>query len=326
MLPTTDYIRANSLEEALDHLAEERAAVFAGGTDLLGCLRDGAMETQKIVSISALDELRGIESTPDGGLSIGPLERVTDIADNSHIKDRFAVLAQAAAEVASPQLRNQGTLGGNLCQRPRCWYFRGDFPCIKKRGVRCSARRGQNRYHAIFGGGPCFIVHPSDTAPALLALGASVRIQSLDDDRIVPLADFFVLPEVDATRENILERGEVITRVFVPPPAASARSSYRKVRERQAWDFALTSAAIALQMNGATIEKADIVLGGVAPIPWRAAGAERALIGRTIDAAAAREAGVAATEGADPLAQNGFKVPLVRGVVEESLLALALVG
>jgi len=323
MLPSFAYVRPRSTDEAVDQLQEEGAHLHAGGTDLLGCLRDGVFGASKVVSLSALDDLHGIRETADGGLRLGALTTITEVAESPVVHDRHPGLAQAASEVASPQLRHQGTIGGNLCQRPRCWYYRGEFHCAKKGGELCYAVDGENRYHAIFGGGPCHIVHPSDTAPMLLALGASVKTVAPGGGRTIPLADFFQLPVDNLSGENVLERGEIVTEVWIPPSAAGLRSSYRKVRERGAWDFALTSVALALRLDGRRVEEANVVLGGVAPIPWRSEPAEAALAGRELDADAAADAGRAATEGAEPLEQNGYKVPLVRGTVESSLLALA---
>ncbi len=323
MLPEFAYIKARSMKEALDNLKGEGAHVHAGGTDLLGCLHDHVFGADKVVSISGLKELKGIRGTSDGGLSIGALTTITEVATNPVVRKRFPGLAQAAADVASPQLRNQGTLGGNLCQRPRCWYFRGEFHCLKKGGDLCYAESGENRYHAIFGGTPCYIVHPSDTAPMLMAMGASLRIAGPRGNRVVRLDDFFVLPEVDVTRENTLADGELVTEIMIPASASGLKTSYRKVRERGAWDFALASAALALRVDDGRVSEANIVLGGVAPIPWRSRRAEEALNGRSIDDSVANAVAEAAVEKADPLEQNAYKISLVRGIVTESLLAMA---
>lgn len=323
MMPNFSYVRARTVDEAVEHLSQPGAAAHAGGTDLLGCLHDGVFGVDKVVSLSRLDELRGVTPTRDGGLRLGALAGISEIAASPVVRESFPGLAQAASEVGSPQLRNQGTLGGNLCQRPRCWYFRGEFHCAKKGGAQCFAVDGENRYHAIFGGGPCFIVHPSDTAPMLVALDASVRIAGPEGTRTVPLAGFYELPADNLEGETVLGPGEIVTEVEVPPPGAGAKSSFRKVRERGAWDFALASVALAVRLAGRRVEEARIVLGGVAPIPWRVPAAEDAIRGKELDAPTAAAAAAAAVAGAEPLEQNGFKVALVRGIVEESLLALA---
>jgi len=321
MLPRFSYVRAGSEEEALKHLQTPGSAVHAGGTDLLGCLRDGVFAVDKVVSLSRLDGLRGIRPLRDGSLRIGAMTSIAELAANETVRKSHPGLAQAASDVASPQLRNQGTVGGNLCQRPRCWYFRGDFHCAKKGGAMCYSVDGENRYHAILGGGPCYIVHPSDTAPMLQALGASVRLAGPDGERTVRLEEFFQLPSDNLEGENVLGPGELVAEVLVPP-ASGTRSAYRKVRERGSWDFALASVALALRFEGERVSAAGVVLGGVAPVPWRAVAAEKALAGQPLNPATAKAAAEAAVEGAEPLAQNGYKVALVRGIVEESLLAL----
>jgi len=321
MLPNFAYIRVHSKQEALDNLAGEGTHIHAGGTDILGCARDEVFEVEKLVSISSLEELRGITRSGDDTLRIGALTTISEIAQSPLVRESYPGLAQAAGDVASPQLRNQGTLGGNLCQRPRCWYFRGDFHCAKKGGDLCYAVEGENRYHAIFGGDPCYIVHPSDTAPMLVALGAEVRISGAAGDRTLPLEDFFVLPDQDLTSENVLDPGELVTEVLLPK-SAGIKSSYRKIRERGAWDFALVSVALAVRMNGPTVAEASVVLGGVAPIPWRSEAAERALIGKELSSSVVADVATASVDGAQPLEQNAYKVLLAKGAMVESLLAL----
>ncbi len=322
MMNNFRYVKARSVDEAIRESGNTGARLHAGGTDLLGCMRDGVMSVEKVVSISALNELKGISPGSGGGLRIGCLATIAEIAAHPTITGSYAVLAQAARDVASPQLRSQGTIGGNLCQRPRCWYFRGDFHCAKKGGDMCYSVYGENQYHAIFGGGPCFYVHPSDTAVALSALQAQLVIRGAAGSRTVAIEQFFIDPEKDLTKENVLEAGEILSEIQIPAAARGLRTSYRKLRGRQAWDFALTSVALALQLEGGIVGQARIFLGGVGPFPWRAQAAEKLLAGKKLDAALAAAAGKAATEGASPLEENGYKVDLVRGAVEESLLAL----
>jgi xanthine dehydrogenase YagS FAD-binding subunit len=321
MLPAFAYVRARSVSQALTQLAAKDARAHAGGTDLLGCLRDGVMAAARVVSLGAIDELRGITTTSDRGLRIGALATIAEVAAHAAVKERWAALAVAASQVASPQLRNQGTLGGNLCQRPRCWYFRGEYHCARKGGDTCYAIAGDNRYHAIFGGSGCYVVHPSDTAPALIALGASVRVQGPQGARMVPADQFFVGPDKDVSRETVVEPGEIVTEVLLPAPAAATKSTYRKVRARGSWDFALAGAAVAVTAKAGKVEAARVVLSGVAPIPWRVPAAERALVGQTLEAKTIARAADAAAAGAEPMDHNGYKVALVRGVVEEALAA-----
>lgn len=323
MLRPFAYVRPLSLGEALAQLQASGARAYAGGTDLLGCLRDDVMQVDKVVSLGRLGELRGIAAASDGGLRIGALATVADIAAHPLVKAKYTALAQAASLVASPQLRNQGTLGGNLCQRPRCWYFRGGYDCLRKGGDTCYAVGGENQYHAIFGGLGCYIVHPSDTAPALVALDAGVRIAGPRGTRTVPIGEFFVLPEKDHTKETVLEAGELVTEVLLPPADAAVRSSYRKVRARGSWDFALAGLALALAVEGSIVAKARVVLSGVAPVPWRSAAVERVLVGQRLDAKTIARAAEAAVAGAQPLEHNAYKVALVRGLVEEALGAIA---
>jgi len=310
----------------MDAAGRPGAHILAGGTDLLGCLRDEVFTARTLVSLNGIKELKGIGARAGGGLRIGALTTLSEIAENRQVASGYPVLAQAAAAAASPQLRNQGTVGGNLCQRPRCWYFRGDFQCLRKGGKTCFAVSGENEFHCIFGGDPCFIVHPSDTASALVALDAKVSITGPKGARTIPLASFFVLPAVSVVKENVLTPGEVLTEILLDPPLAGARSAYRKVRERGAFDFALAGTAIVLALAGGKVQTARVVLIGVAPAPWRSADAEKALVGKSLDAATATAAAAAAVKDATPLPWNEFKVPLVRGVVEETLLRLSEAG
>jgi len=323
MLAKFSYQRPASIKEAAAAVSQPEARILAGGTDLLGCLRDGVFQANRLVSINGIKELTGIRPRAGGGLRIGALTTLTEIAGNQQILDRYPVLAQAAASVGSPQLRNQGTLGGNLCQRPRCWYFRGDFHCLRKGGDTCFAAAGQNQLHCIFGGHECFMVHPSDTAPALVALDAKVSVTGRRGARQMPLASFFVLPKESLVKENVLEPGDMVTEVLLEAPPSGARGAYRKARERGSFDFALAGAAIVLAVAEGKVRTARVVLSGVAPVPWRSAEAEQALVGKPLDAATAGAAAAAAVKAAVPLAENGYKAPLVRGILEEALIALA---
>jgi xanthine dehydrogenase YagS FAD-binding subunit len=323
MLSSFSYAQPTTIGEAVKLSSAPNARITAGGTDLLGCLRDHVLQADKVVSLSKIAELRGISPAANGGLRVGALATIAEIAANSQIVQRYAALSQAAAVVASPQLRNQGTLGGNLCQRPRCWYFRGEFNCARKGGDTCFAMEGENQYHCLFGGSACFIVHPSDTAPALLALGASVRIAGPRGTRTVPIAQFFMPPAQNIRKENVLEASEIVTEVLLPAPPANLRSSYRKVRGRGSWDFALAGVALAVVKSSDKVESIRMVLSGAAPIPWRVEAAEKTLTGNRLDAATAAAAADAALKGAEPLAQNGYKVPLFKGLIKEALLALA---
>jgi xanthine dehydrogenase YagS FAD-binding subunit len=323
MLAKFSYQRAVTIKEATEAAGRPEGRILAGGTDLLGCLRDGVFQANRLVSLNNIKELKGIRSRPRGGWRIGAMTTLTEVAEHPQILESYPVLAQAAVSVATPQLRNQGTLGGNLCQRPRCWYFRGEFHCRRKGGDTCFAEAGQSLYHGIFGASQCYIVHPSDTATALVALDAKVTIAGRRGTRQVPMSSFFVLPKDSLVKENVLEPGEMITEILLDPPLAGARSTYRKVRERASFDFALAGAAVILVMAEGKVKTARIVLSGVAPIPWRSTDAENAIVGKPLDAAAMAAAAEAAVKGAVPMADNGYKVPLVRGILQETLTALS---
>jgi len=320
MLANFSYIRPKTLKEASKQLASEGARLHAGGTDLLGCLRDHVFEINKMVSISGLKELKGIKKTDEGGIRIGALTTISEVSEHPVVHSQYRALAQAAREVASPQLRAQGTIGGNICQKPRCWYYRGDFHCLRKGGTKCFAVTGENQYHCIFGGGPCFIVHPSDTATALVALKASVHIAGAKGTRTVAVEKFYVLPRVDVLRETVLEPGEIVTEILLPP-AQGTKSSYRKIRTRASWDFALAGLALAIKFNGDFVADARAVLSGAAPIPWRSRELEDSIIGHRLEESTAAGAAGAAMMSAQPLGESDYKIPLFRGMIEEELLA-----
>jgi len=322
MLPKFTYTRPTSLDDALAVLNDRPALIHGGGTDLIGCLRDGIFSAPTVVSLTAIEDLRGIHQSADGGLRIGGLTSVAEIAADASVAERYATLADAAGAVASPQLRNQGTIAGNLCQKPRCWYYRGDFDCLRKGGEKCFAFDGENQYHCIFGGDLCYIVHPSDTAPALAALGSVCRVSGPGSSRSVAVEKLHVPPTEDPRSETVLAPDEILTEVVVPPAPAGLRSSYRKVRTRGAWDFALAGVALALVFDGDTVSSARVFLSGAAPIPWRAAGVEAAITGKKLDAATIEAAAEAVIEGAEPLEKNAYKLPLFQGLITDQLEAI----
>jgi xanthine dehydrogenase YagS FAD-binding subunit len=322
MLPNFSYIRPTSLSEAVDQLAAPGARAHAGGTDLVGCLRDRVFDARLVVSLTRVPELRGVSTAPDGALRIGALTTIAEIAGHPLVTETYAALANAAASVATPQIRNQGTIGGNLCQRPRCWYFRGDFPCARKGGDTCYAMGGENQQHAIFGATTCLAVHPSDTATAIVALGARVTIAGRRGTRSVPAESFFVLPDEDMTKENVLQPGEILTEIVIPPPPVGFVSVYRKVRTRGAFDFALASLAVGLSFKQGRIDAPRVVLGAAALKPWRAADAEKVLAGARLDAKTIALAASAAVKSATALEQNDYKIPMFRGLVQEVLEGL----
>jgi xanthine dehydrogenase YagS FAD-binding subunit len=317
------YVNAANEKEAVAALSPERDRVLplAGGQDLLGLMKDYIAQPERVVNVKNLD--RRIQKTSDGGLRIGAAVTIAELAANADAARLYPALVQAAEEVGSPQIRNVGTVGGNLNQRPRCWYYRNEeFNCLKKGGSRCFAVEGENQFHAIFGGGPSYIVHPSDAAPALIALEATFRIAGPGGERVVPAAEFFALPAANPAAENVLAGGEILTAFHLPRPRPGTRSSYHKVLDREAWTHAVVSAAVVLQMDNDVCRDARIVLGGVAPIPWRLPKVEAMLSGQRITAELAARAGEAAVDGARPLSKNAYKVPLTQAVVKRTLLDL----
>jgi len=324
---TFDYTSAGSVDEVIGLLGTDGDGTIrplAGGTDLLTLMKADIATPDRLVDIkraTGLDD--GIEETDDG-LVIGALATLAAIETNPLVIERYPALAESAAIAATPQLRNMATLGGNLLQRPRCWYFRNaTIPCWLKGGETCPARDGENRLHALFGDGPCVAVHPSDPATALLALDASVRLRGTEGERAVPLADFFALPTDDHRVETTIHSDEVLLAMRIPAPVAGARSTYLKAMDRKVWAFALVSVAAAIRVEGGQIADARIVLGGVAPIPWRCQNAECALIGSAPDAALFDRAADAALDDAAPLQHNAYKIPLARTLVHRAIAALA---
>jgi len=325
-------LHPTSVDEALAVLPSEhdpdgntRTKVLAGGQDLLTELKEHLVEADTIVDLKRISGLDGIEPLEGGGLAIGALVTLTELEEHLEGNASLAVLAEAARSIASPQIRNQGTVGGNLCQRPRCWYYRmEDAKCLKKGGGECFAYGGMSKFNAILGGGPSYIVHPSDLAPALVALEAEIVLASPRGERRMPLGEFFTLPsEGDVLFENVLAADEVVVAVRVPGPASGTRSTYLKFRERGSYDFALASAALTVTLAGDTIESASLVLGGVAPIPWRCTSTEQLLAGKPMNQETWKAAAEDALADAEPLDYNGFKVPLTKGVIRRAFEQLA---
>ncbi|MHB8380861.1 MAG: FAD binding domain-containing protein [Candidatus Binataceae bacterium] len=303
-------------------LAAPNCGAIAGGVDVVDLMKLGIANPATLVNLKGLPELQGIKFQPDGALRLGALVKLHEVAANPEIQKRFTAISDAAGEAATPQIRNLGTVGGNLLQRPRCWYFRNPLTvCLKKGGDKCYSLGGLNRYNAILGGGPSFIVHPSNLAPALIALGASVRLVGPAGERMAALEKFFTLPSVDPKRENDLRPGEIITEVIVPAPAPGTRSVYLEVREKQSFDWPLASVAAVIIPAGKSVRDARIVMGAVAPVPWRAPAAEKAIIGAPLDAAHARAAAEAALATAQPMSDNAYKVTIAKVIVRRAILA-----
>jgi xanthine dehydrogenase YagS FAD-binding subunit len=319
-----ELVRAQTLPQARDLLAEKPGAVAkAGGIDLIDHLKEHLVEPPRLVDLKSVAGLSQIAVEKDGELRIGALATLAQVAAHAGVKASHPALARACGEAASPQVRNVATLGGNLLQRPRCWYYRLEsYKCVKKGGDTCFAIAGENRYHVLYGGGPSFAPHPSNSAVPLVAYGASFVLDGPKGGRVVAAGDFFLLPTADPTRENALQPGELLKEIRVPS-AAGWKSAYYEVRERQAFDWPLVSAAIALKSVGGTVKEARVVLGQVATIPWRSEPAEKALVGKPVSAASAEAAGKAAVEGAQPMTDNGYKVELVATLVRRTVASLA---
>jgi len=318
-----EYANPTTLKEAFAALGSswEDANILAGGTDLLSLMKDYVHSPKRVVNIKGIKELGGI-SRKGGNMRIGATVTLDELTSNAAIRASYPSLIQAALGVTSPQLRNMGTVAGDLCQRPRCWYYRRGFGLLAK-GPNGEALvpTGENKFHAIFSNGPAYFVSASTLGPALVALGATVTIASASGNRSVPVEKFFVAPTADGMRETDLKPNEIVTEVLIPVPAT--KNATYEVRQRELVDWPLTAAAVALRMNGSTVTSASIALGHVAPTIWRASQAEKMLVGKTITVETAEAAGEAAVANATPLSGNRYKVQLTKVAVKRALLAAA---
>jgi xanthine dehydrogenase YagS FAD-binding subunit len=301
---------------------DEQPHPMGGGQDLLTSMKEYLIRPTRVVNLKTIQGLSGIKPDGKGGFAIGATTTIVELQEHPDIIAKFPGLALAAASVATPQIRNLGTVGGNLCQRPRCWYFRLESAkCRKKGGNVCYAALGENKYNAIFPTGPSNIVHPSDLATILVALGATLTINGSGAPRTIPVEEFFVTPEDNIRKENVLKDGEIVTEIQVPAPIG--RSIYLKFKERESLDFAMAAVAAVIDLGpGGVVRNARLVLGGVASVPWRVPDVEKYLTGKTLSAATLEEAARQALAGAQPLAQNGYKVPLTQALVKRALTKL----
>jgi len=321
-----ENIDPKSVKEAVGLLQKfssekKQAAVVGGGSEYLQLMKVRVATPDYVVNLKTIPGLSYIKED-GGGFRIGAFTTLAELEEHKGVQEKLLILSPAAGEAASPQIRNAGTVAGNLCQRPFCWYFRSaSHVCLRKGGEVCYSVAGDNRYHAILGGGPSYIVHPSDLAPALVALDAKIKIVGPAGEKTLPLEKFFVTPQVNARRENILGPADIVTEIQVPRPKAGSKGFYYKVRERQAWDHAIVSVATVVQSAGGATRDARVVLGGVAPIPWRVAKAEEFLRGKPIDDAAAQKAAEIALDGVRPMKDNVYKVALAKNLVRRALLA-----
>jgi xanthine dehydrogenase YagS FAD-binding subunit len=316
------YVNPASERDAVGALSPERGRVLplAGGQDLLARMKDYIDQPERIVNVkNALDAT--IAATPDGGLKIGAAVRIADLAEHPQVTKLYPALVKAAGEVGTPQIRNQGTVGGNINQRPRCWYFRNEeFLCFKKGGNRCFAPMGENQFHAIFGNGPTHIVHPSSLAVPAVAYGARFRLVGPKGERLVDAGDYFTMPTMENVRsENVLGPDELLTHVILPAPG-NVKYGHYEVRYKRSHDWPIAFATVVLAMSADRISSARVVMGAVAPVPWRAPAAERALAGKVLDEGVAAAAADAALTGARPMSQNGYKVQVAKIAVKRALL------
>jgi len=315
-----EYASPLTKEDAVKLLGEKNgdAAVLAGGTDLLSLMKDDVLTPARVVNIKALDELKGIGRSEGGGVRVGALATIDELVGDEMLASEYPALVQAAAGIRSMQLRSVGTVGGELCQRPRCWYYRAGFGLLANDGGREMVPAGDNRYHAILGGGPAWFVSPSSLAPALIALGAKLRIFGPGGERTLALESFYRAPKSAAEKEYDLAGDEIVTEVLIPPAAGRVSATY-EVRQKEGLDWPLAAAAVSFLHSGGRAREARVVLGHVAPTPWLAREAGAALDGKA-PAAAAAEAGKRATDGARPLSMNAYKVRLAQVAAKRAIL------
>jgi xanthine dehydrogenase YagS FAD-binding subunit len=321
---TFKLAQPQTVDQVAALLAAPRSGFFlmAGGTDLLDEMKSGVVSPEVVVDLQGVQGLAGITAEKDG-LRIGAMTTVAKLAVDPTVARDHPGLRQAALSLASPQLRAVGTVGGNLCQRPRCWYYRDpQVVCRKKGGSRCFAARGRNKYHAIFGGGICHIVFPSDLAPMLISLGARVDVGGAGGEKTLLLEEFYQLPSANVRRENVLEPGQFVRGVKIPAPKAGQKSVYVKLKERGTWDFALVSAAVTAVVSGKKLSTISVVMGGVAPIPWRLKKAEDILRGQPVTEDLIKRAAAEALKDANPLAENGYKTKLLAAALKQAILGL----
>lgn len=317
------YVNPTNEKDAIAALSSqpEQALPLGGGQDLLARMKDYVTQPDRIVNVKS-----ALESTVTpfaGGLRIGAAMKMVDVAEHAEILRMYPAIGAAAIEVGTPQIRNQGTVGGNLNQRPRCWYFRNEeFFCLKKGGDRCFSPAGENQFHAILGGGPSFIVHPSSLAVPMLAYGATFRVAGPKGERMVAAADYFALPTKNVRVENVLAPDELLTHAILPAPG-NVKSGHYEVRYKASHDWPIAFATVLLSMDGSTVRSAKVVMGAVAPIPWRSPEAEQALVGKTITEETAAAAAEAAMRGARPMSQNAYKVDVAKTAVKRAILRAA---
>ena len=322
VMPAFDLLQPNSITDAQKLLQQHGADawVMAGGLDSFDWLKDRIKRPKVLVDLSGIEELKGVRATNDG-IEIGAMTTLTDVVNNPLVKQHYGLLAQGAELAASPQIRNQGTIGGNVTQDARCWYYRAGWPCYRAGGNICYADtpEGRNREHAILLADRCVAVNPSDSAPALIALDAKFVLQTPKGERVVDAEDYFIGPEIDITRLHILQPGDLLTSIRIPSTWAGAQFYFEKVRDRNVWDFPLLNVASAIVASNGTIERMRIAVNGAAARPLRLKSVEDAVRGKPANAATGEMAGKLAVQGAVPLQFNAYKIPLMRNLVKRAI-------
>jgi xanthine dehydrogenase YagS FAD-binding subunit len=325
MIPAFDLVQPTTIEDAVDILKDngEEAWVLAGGLDTFDWFKDRIKRPRVVVDIGAIEEIHGIRDAA-GGLEIGAMSTLTQVANHTRVRNEYSLLATAASNVATPQIRNQGTLGGNVSQDTRCWYYRSGWPCYRAGGNVCyaSAPLAMNREHCIMGRSRCVAVSPTDTGPALIALDAKMVVQS-PRRRLYDAEDFFIGPSVDITRMTVMEPGDLLTQIHIPAQWANSSFYFEKVRDRGSWDFSLVTVAAAFSMEGNTIADARIAVNGVAPYPVRLDAVERMVRGEASTEALQNGAGELAIQGARALRHNDYKIPMMRNLVRRAVRSVA---
>lgn len=328
-----EYIKAPSIDEAIDMMDStvpeamvtktggSAKVVKAAGTDLLDLIKEGILEPGRVIDLKNIPGLDKLSYDKEKGLAFGPMVTIADLENSPEVKKHYRALYEAAAHAATPQIRNMATMGGNLMQRPRCWYFRSSgHHCRKKGGTTCFAQIGQNQFHSIFLTNVCPCVHPSSLATALVAYDGKVELAGPEGKRVIPLSEFFTPSEVDVTCENVATSQEIITNIMLPPVKSGTRAFYVKHGQRESYDWSMGDVAVVLQMDGKKCQDARIVFGAAAPIPLRREAAEEELKGKTISEKVVAKAAEKALEGATPLAQNAYKVPLFKNLLKRTVM------
>jgi xanthine dehydrogenase YagS FAD-binding subunit len=322
-----DYTSPKQKQQAVGLLGQHwnDAEVLAGGSDLLGLMKDDVVHPKRLVNVKDLDELRGISFSQQRGLRIGALMTLIEISEDSHVKQHYPMLAHAAGDAASPQIRNVASIGGNMCQRPRCWWFRNGFGLLAMGpDGKSLVLDGDNRHHAILGNeGPAYFVSPSTVAPALIAYNARIRLFGPDGSREIPLEKFFVIPRSEGEREHDLHPNEIVTDIVVPVPPAGAKAAHYEIRQKEAFDWPYATASVVLEMNGGSVRSARVVMSHVAPVPWVSNEAAQALAGKSVSEQTAEQAGAAAVANARSLGRNKHKITLARVAVKRAVLLAA---